>query len=297
MSVINNAQNYNLVSNQKQKIYYCLGDMGSDMKTFVKKNNWQEIKFIDEKMFLTNIPYQIDYDKLEKNLNLKFPDKNKIDYCYINLESPYLEMIRDKSSTDIEFKKGLQVFINIIKYVKKSRPNIKFGFYAVPFTTYWETKTGFLDRNDNIGDLLKEVDFFFPSLYMFYDDGIIGTLKNTEYIESNIKKSIELGIKYKKQVLPFVLHRYHPSNEKIAWSLLNDKVWNNYIKTSLLCKYKNVKVNGLVWWGADSFYFGHSEGAQFRKEYKGNKEEFINYNDKNLLKKAKQIMDNLKKVP
>jgi len=168
-------------------------------------------------------------------------------------------------------------------------PKIKWGFYAIPFTTNWDTMSGFLDRNNHIEKLLKEVDVLFPSMYMFYDDGIVGTLKNSEYITSNIEKSIELGKKYGKPVYPFVLHRFHPSNEKLGWLLMENSFWEDYVNKIVSCEYNGNYVDGIVWWSADTYFYGRKDGMNMNKEFKGSKMDFIKYNDKKYIEKAKIV--------
>jgi len=149
--------------------------------------------------------------------------------------------------------------------------------------------TVFLDQIEKKGALLKEVDVFFPSLYMFYDDGIVGTLKNSEYISSNIQKSIELGKKYDKPVYPFVLHRFHPSNEKLGWSQMDNSFWEDYIHKIVSCEYNGHNVDGIVWWAADTYFYGRKDGMNINKEFKGSKNDFIKYNDKIYIEKAKIV--------
>ncbi|RXR17784.1 hypothetical protein EQG63_09885 [Flavobacterium amnicola] len=276
-------------ANIEQKFLYSILDYGDEMKQFAQKNEMEYVNYVDEKMFLSTEEYKIDTLKFKKFISEKFPNKNQNGYCFIDLESPYLEKICNNETTDEDFIKAQQLFIGIVQFAKKTRPNVKWGFYAIPFTTYWETMTGFLDRNDKIDKLLKEVDVFFPSMYMFYDDGIVGTLKNSEYISSNVEKSIELGRKYHKPVYPFVLHRFHPSNEKLGWSLMENSFWEDYINKIVSCEYNRHNVDGIVWWAADTYFYGRKDGMNINKEFKGTKTVYIKYNDKNYIEKAKIV--------
>lgn len=272
-----------------KKIYFALGELESGMQTLIKSNpNLQEVKFLDERI-IDKQTWAINKNVFQENLTKAFPNPNQTGVCYLNVESPYLEMLRDKDYNDPEFKKSLALYLDIIKNCKQLRPNVKFGFYAIPFTTYWQTSTGFFKKNEKIAPLLKEVDFLFPSLYMFYDDGIVGTIKNTEYLESNLKNGIELSLKYKKPLFPFVWHRYHPSNERISLNNMSEEEWEQYLTTIAAYQYKNKKIDGIMWWGADSWEYANGYRPK-KLEFNGSAKEFQKVNDKNLVKKTKQLL-------
>jgi len=122
---------------QKQQLYISLGDFGPVMEKFANENQLQRVYFIDENMFLTKTLYQVDEEKMISNINKIYPDVNQKGVCYINLEAPHLDQLISNSSDDLSFKKSLAVFLKVIKTAKKTRPNVKWGFYAIPFTTYW----------------------------------------------------------------------------------------------------------------------------------------------------------------
>jgi len=99
-------------TNLEQKFLYSIHDCGDEMKQFAKQNEMEFVDFVDENMFLSKEKYKVDTVKFEKAISQKFPDKNQHGYCYINLESPYLEKIRDKEKIDDEFIKAQEVFID-----------------------------------------------------------------------------------------------------------------------------------------------------------------------------------------
>ncbi|MDR6158516.1 hypothetical protein QF023_002032 [Chryseobacterium sp. SLBN-27] len=48
-------------------------------------------------------------------------------------------------------------------------------------------------------------------------------------------------------------------------------------------------VDGILWWGADTYFYERPEAANMKKEYNGSLDSFIKYNDEKLIKKAKII--------
>lgn len=290
-NLVEDSQYSKKIAPREMKLLYYLGSTEKQFKSLqVANSNVEEVKYLDENMLINPKNITVDHIKLKASVELYYPEKNQQGYCYLNVEEPYLGMILNNEEGTAEFNKGLNLFLDIIRTLKRMRPNVKFGFYAIPFSTYWETKTGFFNKNDKIDLLLREVDVFFPSFYMFYDDGVVGFLKNKEYLESNTKNAIKLSMKYNKPVYPFVMHRYHPSNKKLGWQLLSDKEWTNYITTVVAYRYEDNQVNGITWWGPDSYFYELDTLEAFKKEFKGSPNTYQLNNDKQLTKKATEIL-------
>ncbi|MBB4806184.1 hypothetical protein HNP38_001456 [Chryseobacterium defluvii] len=285
------------IPKENVKVLYQLGVLSNDTKKQFNTYGFEEINFVDESCFFSKEKFVVDAVKLRQKIKEIFPDAGKAGYAYINLESPYIEMIRDKEAGDPEFKKALAYFIQIVRICKEERPMIKWGFYAVPFTTFWEIYTGYFRKNDKISALLKEVDVFYPSMYMFYDEDVdmIKSIGNDNYLEKNTENAISLSIKYKKPVFPFILHRYHPSNAKVGWKQMDDLKWKNYISGISSAEVNKKHVDGIVWWGADDFFYGRTDAPNITNEYKGGKKEYIEFNSRKLSKKATQIIQNWNK--
>lgn len=282
---------------QNIKVLYQLGVLSKDAQKQFNTYGFEQIDFVDESCFFSKDKFIVDSVKLRSKIQQIFPDAKKLGYAYINLESPYIELIRDKDASDPEFKKSLAFFIQIIKICKQERPLIKWGFYAIPFTTFWEIYTGYFKKNDKIAALLKEVDVFYPSMYMFYDEDVdmIKSIGNDNYIEKNIENSLSLSMKYKKPVFPFVLHRYHPSNAKVGWKQMNDSKWGKYIADITSTEVNKKHVDGIVWWGADDFFYGRADAPNITNEYRGSKKDYLDFNGRNLSKKASEIIQNWNK--
>lgn len=272
-------------ASELSQLYVYLGEYGEQMEKYILNNKIEKIKFVDERMFLTEKPFEINEQTFISNINQIFPEKDQKGICYINLEAPYLDKLIN-GEKDKDFQKSLNLFVKVVKVAKKTRPNVKWGVYSVPLTTYWGSKEDFLSKNKALSTLLKEVDVFFPSLYMFYDSNIIGFLKNDSYLESNVTNALELSYDFKKPVFPFIMHRYHPSNSDLAHTLIDLPVWEQYVKKIVKTKYKEKMVDGIVWWSSDSYFYEKEEGKLMKKELNSTKENFIKFNDKQLIERA-----------
>ena len=81
---------------------------------------------------------------------------------------------------------------------------------------------------------------------------------------------------------------YHNSNSNVGLESLPEKVFLTHIERIVATSYQEKKVDGIVWWGADDYFFRQKEKG-VTKEFKGTDKEYKAYNDKVLLGKAKKI--------
>ena len=275
------------VSNSPQ-LYLSLGEYGNLMEKFSKDNNIIKIQYLAEGQFLGKEPYTFDPIKLKNDIERAVPSSSEAGIAYIDLET-YISEIRDKGTQIESFQKSIKLYIDVIQFAKRMRPNIKWGYYAIPHTTYWNRNADFYGKLKKIEPLIKECDILFPSLYIFYDeyDNAV-TLENEKYVIENTKEMIKVGQYYKKPVIVFVWHRYHPSNKKFGMESLPEKVFLTHIERIATTSYQGKKVDGIVWWGADDYFFRQKEKG-VAKEFKGTDKDYKVYNDKIQLVKAKKI--------
>ena len=273
--------------NRQTKFFYALGAIGSNAKSYLKQIGAEEVGFLDEGQFIakTGDKYFLNLALLQQEINRAVPDKNRKGIVYINLEMPFPDM---QGKDNRLAMKAMDYCLAVLKYAKKARPNIKWGFYAIPFTSVWDANQEFFNAQNKFAPLLKECDIFFPSLYTFYSDPAV-LLVNGNYLNYNLDGVIRLGMKYKKPVYIFMWHRYHNSNQKESMKEIPDNIWKDQIETVASQNVNGKFVDGILWWGADTYFYGRPEAANMKKEYNGSLDNFIKYNDEKLIKKAKII--------
>ncbi len=280
-----------IVNNTTTKLYFCLGEYGVGMTKLMKSKGIIDIKYVNDAQFMSDKEYVYDESKLKNEINRSFPNANDSGIAYIDLESPYMERIHKPEDKEA-FNKSIQLFVDVIRFAKKYRPNVKWGYYYIPLTTYWDQNEEFYKKNeDDLNTIIKECDILFPSLYHFYDQ-IYLSISNKNYYKRNVEESIKLGIKYNKPVILFVWHRYHPSNKNVPNELIPDDDWKNIIKEVSSNSYKNKFLDGILWWGADDYSYRVNEKA-IHKEFQGTANDFKIFNDKVLMKKAQIILNQL----
>ena len=298
---VNKQSHYNLVNqnlvqkpaNLTQTLYISLVDHGKRLNDFMHENEFQEVKFLNADMIIGK-GFTIDYKLLKSNIDRNYPSATEFGVCYIDLEAPYILPLLHDDPESKSFKDAINLYVNVVKYCKKVRPNVKWGHYGMPYTTFFDNKKD-MDSNDKMGKIFKEVDFLFPSIYLYEDNVSSTSLKNWEYMDENLQKSIEIGIKYKKPVIPFVMHRFNNNTKRLEFSEMEDSFWKNYISEVLSINYKGKFVDGIVWWGADTYFYTSPEGRNVRKNLKVSSAQFQELNDEMLLRKLKIISPLFKK--
>lgn len=240
----------------KNKIMFSLGDYEYLMD---KASIGKKIDFINTETF--------DRVALANRLKELYLSVKSKGICYIDTEGEAMTNIMDSSS--VGFQDSLNMFLDILRFCKLYRPNVKFGFYAIPFTTYWDRTEEFYAKNDAIYELINECDYLFPSMYTFYEETEEWVAnENENYLIENAQQFI----KYNKPVLAFVMHRFHPSNATYKYKEIQIDIWNRDIKRLL-----SNGADKVVWWGADDYFFRQGD-----IDYDGTEEQFIEYNDKKL---------------
>lgn len=273
----------------KPQLYFSLSEYGSALENYIKTYNLIKVVCVNDAQFFGKEPYSFDPKLLTKEIERAVPNPNDKGIAFIDLEGKYLDDIMNMGTQIESFQKSLKLYIDVIQFAKKLRPNAKWGYYYIPYTTYWNRTPDFYGKLKKIDPLIKECDVLFPSLYTFYEENDKNIAsENEKYVIENTKEMIKIGLLYKKPVLVFVWHRYHPSNDKYGLKSLPDKVFLTHIERIVSTTYQGKKVDGIVWWGADDYFFRQNEKA-IVEEFKGTDKEYKTYNDKVLLGKAKKI--------
>lgn len=275
-------------SKYPSRLSVSLGEYGPLMEDFIKTEGITKVAYVNDGQFLGTTPFSFNPELLTQEIERAVPNPEVASVVFIDLESPYLDYLMNEDVQSDSFQKSLQLFMEVIRLAKKMRPNTKWGFYGLPFTTYWNRTPDFYQKITKIEPLLQECDILFPSLYIFYEDSDKNYyLENKKYAIENTQQIIKISKRLKKSAYVFVWHRYHPSNEKKGNTLLPEKVYLTHIKRIINATFEGRKIDGIVWWGSDNYSFREKHQGMF-EEFSGKKEDYKVFNDKILLKLAKK---------
>jgi len=181
----------------------------------------------------------------------------------------------------------------VLKMAKALRPNVKWGFYAIPFTTYYKRET-IKNNIAKIEQLLLQCDVFFPSLYTPYKEGTISKGDNEAFATDNVLAALVAAKRMNKPVLPFVWHRYHVSNKAIGLQLIPNDEFKRYLNTILSVNYNGYKVAGLVWWGSDTYFYNIKSKALVNEMSTSGHPDFATYRDNLIVNYGKEMLKTIK---
>lgn len=250
------AQNTN-----EPRVYYVADLKSSKLKNFTQLNNIIQIQYlVDGKYLGKKNDFSFSKAELRKELERAFPNPSTSGYAYLDIEDPYMEMIMNLNVNSQKFQKAQKLYLDVLNYVKQLRPNVKWGYYGIPFTTYWGRDKAFYNKNHKISKILSQVDVLYPSLYIFYNNANF-SLDNFDYLKENTEEALKLADKYKKDVFPFVMSRYHPSNKEKRFKQIDTNDFSDYLSTILKPVSNGKSINGIVLWNVDNYFYSVSEPA------------------------------------
>lgn len=261
------------------KLYMAMGDLSPKTQAYLSGNNISTVLCLDSRYFAPNNGSMLDLELFEKTIKNRIPDVSSNAIVALDWEGKMLDSLKNANSNSSAFKQSLDAFIKLIQYAKQIRPNVKWGYYSIPFTTYWNRNNAWKSSSDKLQPLLNVCDILFPSFYIFYENKNVKGDNNIAFATDNISQMLKLGKMANKPVMPFVWHRYHVSNSKLGLQLIPVNDFCNYISTILNTSYGSVKAAGVVWWGADKYYFNVRSRPLIDEVEKSGSKQFDDYED------------------
>lgn len=249
----------------KSKLYLAIDDYGEVAKAFLKKQGNKGVKVIlgdkiyPDKPDLNQERY-VNSDTIAKYIVKAFPDKNAKGIGVLDWEGRSFDILILFPSDSPVYQFVLKEFLKALKIAKELRPNVSWGYYGIPFKKdNFKSVSEWNIANDKIAPLLESCDVFCPNLYLYSPNNLD--------VSIDVKKSVGLAIKYNKKVFPFIWQRYNGiENGECRFDVMQKKDFvDNYVVTILKTKFKNKKVNGVIWWSFDTYFYLHNEEA-FLKE-------------------------------
>jgi len=252
---------------QKQQVFFCSEIYNPTQQEFVKVNNIKNFYIIYQD-YIIDKHLNLDKEKLQKEISRQIPNSNMSGYAALDIEAEsILIMLKEKKVSISEYNRILNNHINIIRYAKSLRPNIKWTFYGYNLTSY-PYVTFEHENNVTVGTypLLKELDFLAPSMYLQDKKTSLKLDRIKTFVSSNLSLSLKLGEKFNKPVYPFVWNRYH--NAESENTLIDPIDFQWYVNNILNFSFNKRKVDGIVFWNAETYTFETNKNINVRKEFK-----------------------------
>ncbi|REC63114.1 hypothetical protein DRF65_07780 [Chryseobacterium pennae] len=256
---------------KKQQIFFCSEIHNPTQQEFVRKNKVKNF-YIFYQDYIIDRDLNLDKDKLKKEIDRQIPSTKASGYAALDVEAESLLIILKEKKVSInEYNRIINNHINMIRYAKSLRPNIKWSFYGYNLTSYPYVTDG--HENDiTVGTypLLRELDFLAPSMYL-QDKKTSENLDIIKtFVSSNLTLSLKLGKKFNKPVYPFVWNRYH--NVSSENTLIDPSDFQWYVSQILNFTYNKRKVDGVIFWNSETYIYETNKNMNVRNEYRNVKD-------------------------
>lgn len=189
----------------------------------------------------------INLKSLEQGINKIIPNKQDSDLIVLDIENKIYQDIKKNNKLDQNYRLNINKLVEMIQFTKKLRPNARVVLYGMPFNFNYDFQKHYNDF-EKLKPLLQAVDYLTPSLYLMYSNFEKDDDYFKKYINSNLDLTFQFAEKVNKPVLPFVWYKIHTYNKISGGSEINSNLYSNYLKLIKDYKYKNKKVNGIIYW-------------------------------------------------
>lgn len=189
----------------------------------------------------------INLETLNKGIDEIIKDVDYSGFIILNIENKIYQELKTNPQNHKNYQNNIDMFVEMVKMVKRLRPKAKVGIYNIPFVFHYKEQR---QRNDfeKLSPLLKAVDFFAPSIYLHYTNEQRQSSFFNNYINSNLDLNFEHAEKLNKKVYPFIWYKIHPSNIPHGGNVISYKQYVQYLGIIKRYRYKGNQVEKIIYW-------------------------------------------------
>jgi hypothetical protein len=109
-------------------------DVGQPVQDFLAQNSIQKVYVfgVAGESFAV-----INKDKLSADIKRKYPDASASGIGALDWEGKAFEKLKARGPITPDVQQAMNDYISVLQLAKTLRPNVKWGFYGIPFTTYY----------------------------------------------------------------------------------------------------------------------------------------------------------------
>lgn len=240
---------------QKQKILFSVMANDKIQSEFVKANKIDSIIIFYQNEFAENESLDFDSKKLITSIKKRIPNENQKGYAVLDWEGKPVNILYTYTPvSESKYQEVQKNFLEAIKLAKALRPNIKWSYYNFPPIYYGKTsEQHILTVQQKLSPILKEIDFFAPSLYFLDNPSEEAPQFTYNYAKSNTLIALQLAQQMKKEVYPFIWHRYTDHSSESSGNLVGTVFFEKFISNILNTSFKGKFVNGVIWWECEDY--------------------------------------------
>lgn len=237
-----------------QKLMYSITDETKQIEKFRLNNNIGNVIVIYGNDIYPDRNDRVNTSVLRKAIISAFPERNAYGYGVLDWEGKAYHTLLYRNSSTNDFKNVLSQFLIAIRLAKELRPNVQWGFFNIPLRyLLFKNSQSWMNQNNNIDILLKEVDVFYPVFYPRSNNDII----NKDFV----MKLGEMKKKYKKKVVAFMWHRVEGKEGRYQ------KIKKDIFVRNAKILINSSNIDKVAWWSKDT-YFYRNKNKVFTNEAK-----------------------------
>lgn len=239
--------------------------MGNEFHIYVLHNRYSKIdqEYINDHKIFKNItiliglmidPHNqgiIDSQSVKASLIKLFPDSADTGILCIDLENKLYQNLKNFSANSIQYNEAVTAFTDLIKLIRRVRPQIKIGIYGLPFRTYYSSQLKW-NIDQKLDPILSLTDYLFPSLYILYAQKANSKQnyirKTNDYLLQNLNTAFDYAERLHKKVIPFVWYLANSNQGDFNYELLDKEEMKRYINFIRDYRSDNAQVSGVIWW-------------------------------------------------
>lgn len=268
------AQRFNAANANGQRLFVCMDDLDNDTRSNLKAKGISSVLIMYNQYIDPDLDLKLNEDVFVARIKSMYPGATDKGMGVIDWEPAGFDHLKP---SDPKFIKITAEMEKMVRLAKKTRPNVKWSFYGLPFREYLHFTDAWRQKCYGLIPVLKQCDFLAPSMYSFLPNSLKG-VENKRYVDSNMAMSLRIGAMLNKPVYPFVWHRWHDGNKQYGLTPIPMSEFQGTASRILSRKYNNRRVSGLIWWGAEKYFYNHKnprilqEAKSFRnlKDYQEN---------------------------
>src|ERR1700761_3336017 len=118
---------------QNSKVYVAMPDIGPSVTEFMLQNKFKIIQVFYTREIDPNESMILNVDAFTNAINKKIPDASASGYAAIDWEGKILTSLIFSPVNSSEYNNALKEYIKVLQLGKQLRPNIKWGFFPLPY--------------------------------------------------------------------------------------------------------------------------------------------------------------------
>ena len=183
---------------------------------------------------------------------------------------PRLEDTTDPADKAEAIRQGVLA----LEAAARLRPHALIGYYALPPRRYWQRDDpDWRGQAESLRLIYDASTALYPSVYDFYVSSETGEGADTRYADDQayVADNVELALELAGNlpVYPYVWGRYHPSNTDATLEPIPPEELESHVRGVALASFEGRRTAGVIWWGADTYFFRPAPASDFTKLHLG----------------------------